>query len=85
MHPEVEFIHGILPAPPMDYRFQILDTGHAVSEEGAGGVDMGDVVGVAEAAAAALVLGWVDASGRDGIRFLPPVLPHRLLSPPISS
>lgn len=62
----------------MDHWFQILDTGHAVPEEGAGVVDVGDVVGVAEAAAAALVLGRVDASGRDGLGSLAPVLPQRL-------
>ena len=122
MHPEVQFVHAILPAPPMDCWFQILhtsysrikiifsvngrhvhsgsasnsngekdggrrylDTGHAVPEEGAGVLDMRDVVRVAEAAAAALVLGWVDASGRDGLGFLPPILPHRLPLPlPVS-
>jgi hypothetical protein len=62
-----------------------LDTGHAVPQEGAGVFDMGDVVRVAEAAAAALVLGWVDASRRDWLGFLPPVLPHRFpLPPPLS-
>lgn len=66
----------------MDHWFQILDAGHAVPEEGAGVVDMGDVVGVAEAAAAALVLGRVDASGRDGPGSLSPVLPQRLPLPP---
>jgi hypothetical protein len=42
---------------------------------------MGDVVRVAETAATTLVLGRVDASGSDGLGFVPPVLPHRLPLP----
>uniref|UniRef100_A0A0A9FVW5 Uncharacterized protein n=1 Tax=Arundo donax TaxID=35708 RepID=A0A0A9FVW5_ARUDO len=62
----------------MDHWFQVLNTGHAVSQEGAGALDMCNVVRVAEPTTAAVVLGRVDGAGRDGLGFVPPILPQSL-------
>jgi hypothetical protein len=38
---------------------------------------MRNVVGVTKPTLAAVVLGWVDATRRDGLGSLPPILPQR--------
>ena len=61
----------------MHRRLERLDAGHAVAQEGASVLDVRDVVGVAQAALGAVLLGGVVAARRDRLGLFAPVLRDR--------
>mmetsp|Transcript_16344 Transcript_16344/g.41852 ORF Transcript_16344/g.41852 Transcript_16344/m.41852 type:complete len:283 (+) Transcript_16344:978-1826(+) len=77
VHPKVEVVHAVeVPGPAMHLLLQRLDSRHAVAQEGAGVLDVRDVVGVAEAALATKLLGGVGAARLNRRGLAAPVVPH---------